>query len=314
MATRRKKRDHRNWVIGILAVIVALQAYAIFTDKGRGWFQRISFKKTQEVQPTIKKPLKPTPAAPAEKKQKPAAMIKPAGVKQVPARTPVQGAGAKIAIIIDDWGYNESHCQYLSQIQGPVTVSILPNLAHSVDVAECAYQNKKEVMLHLPLEPHHNLEKYPEGYIIRTSMSRAKVRELLKQALKGVPHAVGINNHMGSKATEDRRLMSIIFEELKKNNLFFVDSFVTNASVCAKLAKEMKIPFTQRDIFLDNRNDRPSIEKQFAQLARVAQARGYAVGIGHDRTLTLQIIKEQTETLRQDGFEIVTINRLINNQ
>ena len=126
-----------------------------------------------------------------------------------------------------------------------------------------------------------------------------------------MPLAIGVNNHMGSKATEDGRLMSIILSRLKGKHLFFVDSLVTNHSVCRDLAKKLGVDFAQRDVFLDNKNTREDIERQFAQLARKAQRKGYAIAIGHDRPLTWQILKEQTEALERQGFKIVSIRELL---
>ena len=224
------------------------------------------------------------------------------------------GSRGKIAIIIDDSGYNIHDCDHLQAIQTPVTISILPDLEHSTDIAKCAHSFGKEVMLHLPLEPHENSDEYPKNYIINTDMPKGLVFDRLEQSLRSVPYADGINNHMGSKATENKRLMSIIFAELENRKLFFVDSRVTAKTVCPDLARQTGLPFAQRDVFLDNVNQRLEIEQQFAELARVAEKHGVAIGIGHARTLTWDIIKEQTEKLTQDGFEIVTVKSILSQE
>src|SRR3989338_4633949 len=166
-------------------------------------------------------------------------------------------------------------------------------------------------MLHLPLEPHQYLEHYPSNYIITTNMRQQRVERLLKENLDEVPFVEGVNNHMGSKATENRRLMSIVFAKLRERKLFFLDSMVTRQSICKNLAHEMQISFTQRDVFLDNKNERGYIEGQFAELAKLARRRGYAIAIGHDRPLTLQIVKEQLQKLQQEGFEIVSVEEFL---
>ncbi len=217
----------------------------------------------------------------------------------------------RIAIIVDDCGYNLLPCSFSTAIKDPVTFSILPDLQHSTDVAACTHQSNKEVMLHLPMEPHNNADKYPEGYIIKTSMSKAKIEQIINKALKDVPYVAGVNNHMGSKATESKPVMTIVFSVLKNKGFFFVDSLVTDHSVCPALAKTMQLPFAQRNIFLDNKNERAAIEKQFALLAEDAKKNGYAVAIGHARRLTLQIIKEQTERMGKEGFQFVTVKDLI---
>lgn len=224
---------------------------------------------------------------------------------------PPQKALGKIAVIVDDSGYNIQDCHFLSLIPHPLTVAILPELAYSRDIAACARQNGKEVMLHLPLEPHQTAEHYRQGYIITDEMSPAEVAGRFQEALSAVPFAEGINNHMGSKATEDTELMSLVFDQLAAKNLFFIDSRVTVNSICAPLARRKGIPFAERDVFLDNRNERTYIEGQFRELAREAKEKGQAIGIGHARTLTWQIIKEQTEKLTNEGFQIVPVEELV---
>ena len=216
-----------------------------------------------------------------------------------------------MAIIIDDCGYNHKSCDFLETVKSPLTVSVLPKLPHSRDVAECAHQNKKEVMLHLPMEPHESFETYPAHYILKTSMKRNEIENMLDEALQSVPHAVGVNNHTGSKATEDIRFMTIVFNALKKRGLFFVDSLVTNRSICRKLAQRMRFPFSQRDIFLDNTNTRDSIQSQFRKLAEKANQKGWAIGICHDHALSLQILSEQIPQLENEGYRFVPVSQII---
>ncbi|HOW36285.1 MAG TPA: divergent polysaccharide deacetylase family protein [Candidatus Omnitrophota bacterium] len=284
-----RKSDPRNLIILILAVLVLTETYFLF------------FAKPKKI------PL----AAPVKK----VAVKEAKPPKEKPPEKPVPLKG-KIAIIIDDWGYNIQHCELIKNIPDPVTIAVLPKLPHSKEVAQCAHQNGKEVMLHLPMEPQprEKLEKYPDHYIIKTSMRRSEVEKLIEENLDSVPFAAGVNNHMGSKATEDTRLMTTTFTFLKKKELFFVDSLVTSNSICRNLAEKMSLPFTQRDIFLDNISERSYIESQFKQLTEEAARKGTAVGIGHDRALTLEIIAEQIARWKKEGFQFITVKDLIKRQ
>ncbi len=227
-------------------------------------------------------------------------------------RPPERTSLGKIAIIVDDSGYSMNDCSVLSQIKAPVTVSVLPHLRYSQETASCAHHQGKEVMLHLPLEPYQNKDPYPANYIITTSMPPSLVVQKFNEALASVPYAKGVNNHMGSKATEDTALMSILFTELKKNNLYFVDSRVTRKTICPHLASQRHLPFAQRDVFLDNQNDRAYIEQQFRILRQTAVKHGYAVGICHARSLSWDILKEQTDLMTSLGYEVVPVKSLIN--
>ena len=227
---------------------------------------------------------------------------------------PTTTGRGQIAIIIDDSGYNMQDCDHLNEINKPVTISILPGIEHSRDIARCAHTSQKEVMLHLPLEAYETLDKYPKDYVINTDMPKGLIIDRLDESLASVPFADGVNNHMGSKATENIRLMSILFAQLLDKNLFFVDSRVTSKTVGPKLAQEIGLPFAQRDIFLDNVTERDEIEAQFQKLADVAQKQGSAIGIGHTRELTWEIIKEQIPKLTELGFEIVPVRMIVNSK
>ncbi len=134
---------------------------------------------------------------------------------------------------------------------------------------------------------------------------------MLEEAIKDIPFIEGVNNHTGSRATEDPKMMKIIFDRLKEKELFFVDSFVTGKSVCKTVAQKVHLDFAKRDIFLDNENNRAYIEGQFAELAKEAKRKGSAIAIGHDRSLTLTILHEQIKVLEDQGFEIISIKDLL---
>jgi uncharacterized protein len=237
---------------------------------------------------------------------------KPSVVK--PSVKPAKATAGRITIVLDDWGFNRTHCKYLEDFKAPVAPAVLPGLPYSKDVIACAIAAGQDPMLHLPLEPKTNKDPYPQDYILTTAMPQSQVARLLKKYLDEYPGIAGVNNHMGSKATEDREMMTTILKELKRRRLFFVDSATTASSVCPKVAGEVGIPFARRVVFLDNRNERKAIEKEFAKGARIARTDGFALIIGHDRALTLQIVGEQVRKLKQQGFEFLSVRDFIKAQ
>lgn len=214
----------------------------------------------------------------------------------------------KIAIVLDDWGYNLNNLPAAEAIGYPLTISVLPNLNFSAKVAEELHGRGFEIILHLPMEPK---EKLPlEKDTILSSMSAEEVRGILDKDLEAIPYVRGVSNHMGSKVTADPRLMQLVFEDLKKRKLYFLDSYVTAGSVCAKLAEKNKVRFIQRDVFLDNKLEPAYIKGQLFKLKAKAKTRGYAVGIGHDRKATLQVLKEVMPQLEKEGYKFVFVSEL----
>lgn len=219
-------------------------------------------------------------------------------------------AKAKVAIVLDDWGYNIKNLNDILQIDKPLTLSILPNLRYSATIAKKAKEKNFEIILHMPMEPKNDKMRL-ELNTLYTTMDEKEIRAHLEKALKSVLYASGISNHEGSKATEDERTMRVVFGEFKKQNLYFLDSLVTNESVCEPLSREMGIKFAQRSIFLDNEDNSEYIKKQFEQLINVAIKTGDAIGICHDRKNTIKVLKEMLPKFEENGIQLVFVSQLV---
>lgn len=229
----------------------------------------------------------------------------PKEIAVVPPPVVIKG---RIAIVLDDWGYNLRNLQTLSKIKYPLTLSVLPNLSYSRQIAEKAHRLGFEIILHLPMEP---MEKFRlEKDTILTNMDARQITAILDKDLAAVPYCRGVSNHMGSRATGDIRTMKIVFGELKKRRLFFLDSLVSSRSVCSELAGQMDLPFAKRDIFLDNEEDARYISRQLQKLKSRARTQGKAIGIGHDRPVTLAVLKEELPKLEKEGYKIVFVSQM----
>ena len=215
----------------------------------------------------------------------------------------------KIAIVIDDWGYNLNNMAIVNGIRYPFTASILPNLKDSKEVAAKLHARGFEIMLHLPMEPK---ERYGlENNTITTTMDGATINKIIDRDLTNIIYADGVNNHMGSRATEDTRTMALVFKNLKRKRIFFLDSYVTPNSICQETAKNIGILFAKRDIFLDNKAEEAYIKQQIVILKSHAKSKGWAIGIGHDRKVTLEVLKKEMPNLVKEGYKLVFISELV---
>lgn len=217
---------------------------------------------------------------------------------------------ARVALVLDDWGYNLENLEMLRKIKQPVTLSVLPNLPYSQTIAEFSRGKNIEIILHLPLESYNH--SHMENDTICCNMKEDEIAEIFNEALVSVPYSRGISNHMGSRATEDKNVMSVIFGQMKKKEFFFLDSVVTKKTICRGLARKIGLKFAKRDVFLDNEDDKFYIKSQMEKLAELAKINGQAVGIGHDRQLTLEVICEEMENLEKRGITFVFLSQLVN--
>jgi len=215
----------------------------------------------------------------------------------------------RIAIVIDDWGYNLNNLPIVEQIKYPLTAAVLPNLTYSRIISEELHKRGFQIILHLPLEPR---EKYRlERNTIMVSLDDITIRNIIEQDLSDIFYARGVSGHMGSRATEDPAIMGTIFKDLKRRGLYFLDSVVSPKSICRDLARRAGLGFVKRDVFLDNKEDTAYIMGQLYKLRLQAKLKGYAVGIGHDRKTTLEVLKEAMPQIEKEGYKFVFVSDLV---
>lgn len=219
--------------------------------------------------------------------------------------------GAKVAIVIDDFGYNTNNLAAFYDIKEPLTFSILPNLRRSRDIADSVREHGYEAILHLPLASHRK-DVTEEADTLKPGETKKEVVERLAKDIDSVPGIRGVSNHMGSLATEDKELMSNIFAYLKNRNLYFFDSLTSDKSVCRETAKGVGLRFARRDVFLDNVNNVGAIEKQLAGLETLALKRGRAIAICHDRKNTAAALANMMPQMAKDGIEFVYLSEMVN--
>lgn len=227
------------------------------------------------------------------------------------APVPKKGKVAKVAIVVDDFGYNMNNVNAFLKLDQPITLSVLPDQPYSAKIAGMAPQHGCEVILHLPLEPHGTKVK-EEPDTIRSGMSQAEIVSRLDKEIASVPGITGVSNHMGSKATEDRELMSVILKYLKKRGLYFFDSLTSEKSVCREVAKSAGVKCAKRDIFLDNSNDVAAIEIELRNLDKLARKRGRAIAICHDRKNTVIALAKVMPEMAREGIEFVRLSEMVN--
>jgi len=237
--------------------------------------------------------------------------VLPAPRPAVEASPDVSPKQAKVSIVIDDFGTDLGIAKQFASLPFPVTLSVLPHLAHSREIAELAHMEGREVILHLPMEPLNSSESPGPGALL-LSMSGDQIRRNIKAALDTSPYFDGVNNHMGSRMTRDAHIMVTVLSELKGRGLFFIDSMTTNESKGWKVARELKIPTLKRDIFLDDDPSAEAIRSQIARLVKIAKIRGMALAIGHPHKTTLRSLQEEAAHFGEKGIEIVAVRDLIN--
>ena len=220
----------------------------------------------------------------------------------------------RIAIVLDDFGqrsWNGNLVERFCALPWPLTLAILPNEGRAAEVVAIANRHGHEALLHLPMEPMAYPEEDPGDGAIFVRQDGATIRALLRQALREVPGVAGVNNHMGSRATADSRVMEEILGELKALDLFFLDSRTSAESLGYAMASAMGVPAARRDLFIDPVDEVAAVEDRLWALAALACDQGEAIGIGHDREQTLLALQAVLPRLESRGHQLVPVSQLV---
>lgn len=225
-----------------------------------------------------------------------------ANARTVPSLT----AKTRVAIVMDDAGLRSEPVRQLGSLPVKLTLAVIPHLPESRTVAEYWHGLGREVILHLPMEANDNAAHDAGEGALRTDMNELAVREALTGDINAVPYISGINNHMGSRATSDSRLMGVLMEALKPSGLYFLDSRTAAGSVAYDAARAHGIRSAWRNgAFLDNERSEEAIAAALHLLLAQARAQGGAVGIGHVTSPeTIAVLSRELPAL-QGQYEFV---------
>lgn len=241
-------------------------------------------------------------------------IVTPLAIRSRPLAPRLRG-NPELAIILDDMGHDRAAADSLLALPFPLTISILPHLPLSAEVAEEAYRRGDQILLHLPMEPEAEgggaEGVAPEEIELRVGMNPDQVKSALEGMLETVPHAAGVNNHQGSRATADLPLMQALMPALRGRNLFFVDSRTTAATVAYDAAERAGVPAASRKVFLDDTPSKEAILAQLQLAARDASRDGSAIAIGHPRPATIAALAQGAPELEARGIHLVFASDLV---
>jgi polysaccharide deacetylase 2 family uncharacterized protein YibQ len=228
-----------------------------------------------------------------------------------PRPRPSPGSRGRLAILLDDAGQSMELLKSASALPAAVGVAVLPFLPHTADVANAMHESGHEVWLHLPMEPEGYPDNNPGPGALLVSMSDSEIRQAVHDALNNVPHVVGINNHMGSKATADLRTMTWVMQELKSRDMAFIDSRTTRKTVAEQAADAQGVPANRRHVFLDNERNRDAILRQLAEAVSRCRIQGSAIAIGHLDKVTVDVLHGELPGLSKRGADLVAPSELV---
>jgi hypothetical protein len=228
-----------------------------------------------------------------------------------PRPRPAPNARGRLAILLDDAGQELDLLPAAAGLPKEIGFAILPFLPKSAESAEALHGSGHEIWLHLPMEPQTYPADNPGPGAIMMSMSTNELRAAVHAAIDDIPHAVGVNNHMGSKVTSNLRTMTWIMQELKARDLAFIDSRTTSRTVAEVAAAGLGVSVNRRHVFLDNERDPAAIRRQLEEAVRRCRMEGEIIAIGHLDRVTIEVLAEELPGIARRGADLVRPSALV---
>ncbi len=220
-----------------------------------------------------------------------------------------------VAVIIDDIGFDMMALRDLADIPAPIAFSVLPFSPHRADAVAFLHARNRDILLHLPMEPHGYPEQSPGKGALMAGMDEEQIVRQLKENLAAVRYASGVNNHMGSLFMEDEKRLQQVMAELKKQGLFFIDSRTSSRTTGRAAASHIGIPFAERDIFIDHEKGYQAAKKALRSASRHQAAGDHQplLLIGHPYKDTIRAIRDILPEWHQEGIHIVSVKKCLTN-
>ncbi len=221
---------------------------------------------------------------------------------------------AKLAIIIDDFGYGGEGTGEMLALDIPFTAAVMPFSEQTAQDLQQAVSAGKDVIIHMPMEALTGKKEWVGKKGIFCDMSETDIRQRMAEAYEVIPQAIGVNNHMGSAVMENERILDVVLDVVKEKQGVFVDSVTTPNSKCGALAEQKGISYFKRDVFLDSTDSVQKVEQQLRKAAEIAKKNGVAVAIGHvgpeGGMVTVQALQNLKEPLQKEGISFVKVSEL----
>lgn len=225
--------------------------------------------------------------------------------------TSISLAQNKLAIVIDDVGYHLKEDAAIFAMPREISVAIIPAAPHARARNQEAKSQGRDILIHMPMQPVSEVKIEDGGLYL--GMSATQVNDRVNTAKNIVNYAIGMNNHMGSAATTDPKLMTYLMTALQEKHLFFLDSRTIGKSVAGKIAKEQGVRSLDRHIFLDDSNELADVQHQFQAAIQYARKHGTAIAIGHPRPNTIAVLQAGLNNLPAD-IQLVGMGNLWRNE
>lgn len=287
-------------IVGILFFFIGHLSYRIL-GPSTGSEQQVTYRVTEQPPDNWSRKADPTPSKSVKKNNQVSRDTTPKSDDQAP----------RVAIVIDDLGWEMKTAPVYDRIHVPLTMAVLPERPHSHELYN-RWKSRFEFIIHMPMEPAGYPEDDPGKLALLTSMGDTEISQRLRRAFQLYPRAVGLNNHMGSAFTARSDLMSVVMKNLSERDMYYFDSGTTPGETALEQAEQWGVNALKNQVFLDHERDDAFVRNQLEHLVEIAREHGSAVAIGHIQSVeTARVLYKQIPRYREKGVRFVPLSDLV---
>lgn len=217
---------------------------------------------------------------------------------------------AELVFVFDDGGQNLNHLQPFLELPIPITVAVLPKLAHSAETAARVRKSGNEVILHQPMQAI-NSAVNPGPGAIKPEMTALEIDELVQSNIDEIAPISGMNNHEGSLITADAAKIGVVLDAAERNGIFFLDSRTNVETKVPEVCKKYGYGWYERNgRFLDNEKTREEFLTELRKNLDIANKSGSVIMIAHiwSADYLPDLIKEVYPELKEKGYTFTTVS------
>jgi polysaccharide deacetylase 2 family uncharacterized protein YibQ len=225
----------------------------------------------------------------------------------------VSDADARIAFVVLDADpqYDNLYQSYLRS-DVPFTFAVRPDLPTTGRLTHDLRRAKREMFLHLAMEPRGYPRVDPGKDAILLDLSQVEIEDRIARGLSTVAPARGVVSRLGGAAVNDADVMRAVLGELKRRDLPFVDAHGAGPSLVEEIGEEVGARTLTLGATLDGSGNTPAaVKARLEQLVRTAVQRGALVVTLHPSSVILGVLEKERDALRAQGVDLVPASEIV---
>lgn len=224
----------------------------------------------------------------------------------------------RIAIVVTGLGLSDTAMhEAVDRLPGAVTFAFTPtaeNLQAKVDEVRA---KGHEVLLSVPMQPQGFPANDPGPNTLLSNLSDEENVRRLEATLAAFTGYVGVTSKTdsGTDFLTQRESLRGVLLQVQRRGLVYLDLWQVSGSKAAAVSKELSLPRAISDLQIDRIPSGIGIDAQLAQLERLAQANGAAVGFAEvSNPVSLERLSAWSAGLRDRGIVLAPVTAVVNRQ